>query len=98
VHGHQGTQLTPTPTPTESVDVTTPFLSPSVFPFRHRSGDDYTVGCSLQTDVTKLREVLCAKLSEISSSLEGDFPLVREHVWLGAQECEARPLLPQDVW
>eukprot|EP00193_Tetraselmis_chui_P012111 CAMPEP_0177772146 /NCGR_PEP_ID=MMETSP0491_2-20121128/12044_1 /TAXON_ID=63592 /ORGANISM="Tetraselmis chuii, Strain PLY429" /LENGTH=555 /DNA_ID=CAMNT_0019289891 /DNA_START=116 /DNA_END=1783 /DNA_ORIENTATION=- len=43
---------------------------------------------AIKTDVTKLREVLCAKLSEISSSLEGDFPLVREHVWLGAQECE----------
>eukprot|EP00873_Tetraselmis_striata_P036178 jgi/Tetstr1/456442/TSEL_043170.t1 len=43
---------------------------------------------AVKADVSRLREVLCGKLAEISASLEGDMPLVREHVWLGTQECE----------
>lgn len=37
-----------------------------------------------------MREVLCDKLAEISSNLGDNFPLVREHCWLGDEEAEVK--------
>uniref|UniRef100_A0A061S138 MoxR-like ATPase n=1 Tax=Tetraselmis sp. GSL018 TaxID=582737 RepID=A0A061S138_9CHLO len=43
----------------------------------------------VQAELGKLREVLCGKLAEINGSLEGNFPLVRDHCWLGTEDAEA---------